>query len=281
MHNFSHEIPLPDDRAMRKFLWFDYFHDGEIQHIDFDQPARGDVTLTVRSVLDSDILWDKLKGSREEKLAQFEPLLPQATYLLRFHGVKHFRHALTHCIWCKDEILAVRFKDSPLLHRCQADCARPVYHLRADTAHGMMDVVFERFTIRRQEGRVDYRCDWDPAVDEWHELMQQEILPAADDSPDADEYNRDCLRCAQLYRMQQSGDIPGLLALAREILAGDIDPFADPPYYAAHLLGYHGAARDLPALTRLYLHPELPAMPRQITLDAMERIAEREASFLA
>lgn len=277
MLNFSHEIPCPEDRAMRKFLWFSYFHDGDICRIDHNAPEPRAITITVRSALDIDMIYRKLKGTWEEKHAQFEPLLPRVTYLLRFHGVKHFRHVMNDHIWREDEILTTRFKDSPLLHRLQKEGGKPLYHLRAETAHGLLDVVFERFTIRKQEGRVDYRCDWDATIDDWQYRMK-DVLRDADDSPDADEYNRDCAQNARLYRLQMAEDYPVLAACARKILQGSCQPSCDAPTYAAHLLGYHGNAGDLPTLTRLYMTPELYPLARQAVLDAMERIQEREAA---
>ena len=66
MHNFYHEIPLPEDKAIRKFLWVSYFHDGLIQQILPGQPNPYDLTLQIYSGHDG------------------------YTYLLRFHTAVHF-----------------------------------------------------------------------------------------------------------------------------------------------------------------------------------------------
>ena len=275
MLNFSHEIPCPDDRAMRKFLWFAYFHDSDVLHVTHDAPACGDVTLTLRSCLDTDEIYKTLRGTWEEKHAQFEPLLPRVTYLLRFHRVRHFRHVMNDQVCrCADEILDLRFKDTPLLHRLEKEWGRPLYHLRIETAQGLIDIVFERFSIRKQEGRVDYRCDWDVTADEWLYRMQ-DVLRDADDSPEAAGYNRSCALCARLYRLHVAEDAPALLALARELLSGPVDPALDAPYYAAHLLGHYGDESDIPLLTRLYLIPTRYALARTGVQDAIERITER------
>lgn len=278
MLNFSHEIPCPKDRALRKFLWFDYFHDSDILHIEHDAPSPGDVTLMLRSCRDTDEIYKTLKGTWEEKHAQFKPLLPRVTYLLRFHRVRHFQHVMNHHLYgCTDEILHLRFKDTPLLRRLQKAWGRPLYHLRIETGHGLMDVVFEYFSIRKQEGRVDYRCDWDVTADDWQYWMQ-EVMQDANDNSDVDEYQRDCARFAALYRLHMAGDLPAVVALARETLRGVFTPVADSPYYAAYLLGLHGDESDLPALTRLYLSPQNHALAHSGVQDAIERIAERRAS---
>lgn len=278
MLNFSHEIPCPDDRAMRKFLWFAYFHDSDVLHVTHDTPAAGDLTLTLRSCRDSDEIYKTLKGTWEEMHAQFEPLLPRVTYLLHFHRVRHFRHVMNdHVCRCADEILDLRFKDTPLRRRLEKEWGKPLYHLRIETAQGLIDIVFDRFSIRKQEGRVDYRCDWDVTADEWVYRMQ-DVLRDADDSPEADGYNRACAHCARLYRLHVAQDYPALLALARELLSGPVSPAHDAPYYAAHLLGHYGDESDLPLLTRLYLTPTRYALARAGVQDAIERIVERRAA---
>lgn len=277
MNNFDHEIPCPDDRAMRKFLWFDYFHDANICRIEYAQPEAGAVTLTVYSWVDSDAIWQTLKGTQAEKQAQLERLRPRATCLLRFHGVRHFRHAMDGEIWHADEIINTRFKDSPLLHRLEKECGKPLYHLRIETAHGLIDVVFERFTIRKQEGRVDYRCDWTEERGGCFDAFQKP-RPGTADKPvtdETDDFDADERLTARLYNLHHAPDIPGTLALAREIIRTYHNRLWEAEPYAAILLGLYGDASDLPALAQVYLTPELDALNRQHVLDAMARIAER------
>ena len=283
MINFGHEIPCPDDRAMRKFLWFDYFHDGEIYRIEYGKPADGDVTIVTRCVWESDEIFKTLKGTWEERHAQFEKYLPRVTYLLRFHGVKYFRHVMDEGWRKPDDFRYMRFKDSPLLHRLQKENNKPLCHLRAETCLGLLDIVFERFTIRKQEGRVDYRCDWDANWDFWENPMNsygQYLREDRDDEDVAgmDDYDLNDVMCCRLYKRHRAGRMPEALTLAREIVRTYQGRLYHAESYAAYLLGLHGDEADLPALTRLYLYPELDALSRQNMLDAMERIHERRCT---
>ena len=280
MINFGHEIPCPTDRAMRKFLWFDYFHDGEIQRIEYAKPDRESVTITTRAVWESDEIFKTLKGTREDRCAQFEAFLPRVTYHLRFHGVKYFRHVMDDGWNAEDEFRYMHFKDSPLLHRLQKDNRKPLYHLRAETSWGLLDVVFERFTLRKQEGRVDYRCDWDVNRDFWENPMNSYGQYLREDRDDEevtgmDDYDLNDVMCCRLYKRHRAGYIPEALELAREIIRTYQGRLYHAESYAAYLLGLHGDESDLPALTKLYLCPELGALPKQNMLDAIERIHER------
>lgn len=280
MINFGHEIPCPDDRAMRKFLWFDYFHDGEIYRIEYDNPAVGDVTITTRCVWESDEIYKKLKGTWEERHAQFEQYLPRVTYMLRFHGVKHFRHVMDAWGRAQDDFRYMRFKDSPLLHRLQKDNRKPLYHLRAETSLGLLEVVFEGFTIRRQEGRVNYRCDWDVNRDFWENPMNSYGQYLREDRDDEevtgmDDYDLNDVMCCRLYKRHRAGRIQEAVTLAQEIVRTYQGRLYHAESYAAYLLGLHGNEADLPALIRLSLCPELGALSRQNVQDAIERIHER------
>ena len=135
MHNFYHEIPLPDDKAIRKFLWVSYFHDGLIQQILPGQPKPCDLTLQIYSGRDG------------------------YTYLLRFHNAVHYESSAPMPWHTGQDISSTVFKDSALLHRLHAKEEKPLYHLRFSHWDGYTDVIFERFTIRREGGRVNYTSE--------------------------------------------------------------------------------------------------------------------------
>lgn len=283
MINFGHEIPCPTDHAMRKFLWFDCFHDGEIYRIAHGAPEVGAITITTRSVWESDEIFNNLKGSWAERKAQFDDILPRVTYLLRFHGVKAFRHVMDDSHEALDEFRTIRFKDSPLLHRLTKECGRPLYHLRAETIHGLLEVVFERFTIRKQEGRVNYHCDWDVNWDFWENPMNSygQFLQEDRDDEDVasmDDYELNDVMCCRLYKRHRAGRIPEALTLAREIIRTYQGRLYHAESYAAYLLGLHGDVADLPALISLSMCPELDSLSRQNVQDAIERITERRCA---
>lgn len=270
---YTHEIPCPDDRAMRKFLWYSVFHDARILNLAYDHDRRGHVTLRI------------FGGGYDVRRGE---------YLLRFHGVQHILYDASSG---DDRIYATRFLDSARLHREQAESASPLYHLRIDTWCGYIDLVFERFSIRLAGGRVDYRpLDIDEGIiaanrDRRYraciaELADRLASPHPYDDMDAARYTALGLReddldeyhALSLYITAQDKTAEEVAAHARQVLALGLTR-AGAPAYAAYLLGKYGNAEDLPHLTELYLTLRpWRVLPRRIVLDAMERIHEREAS---
>ncbi|MBR3764091.1 MAG: hypothetical protein IKK57_06020 [Clostridia bacterium] len=268
---YTHEIPCPDDRAMRKFLWYSVFHDARILNLEYNHDRRGYVALRI-----SGGGYDVRRGE----------------YLLRFHGVQHILYDAGTC--GDDRIYATRFLDSARLHREQAESVKPLYHLRIETWCGYIDLIFERFSIRLVGGRVDYRpLDIDDGILAANrdrrfrtciaELAERLASPRPYDDMDAARYTALGLRdedldeyhAFSLYVTAQEKAPEEIAAHARQVLSMRL---ARPgaPAYAAHLLGFHGTAEDLPRLTELYLALcPWRAISRRIVLDAMERIHER------
>lgn len=263
MNNFTHDIPMPEDPAIRKFLWISYFHDALIQEIHLGKPTPKDLTLRIFSGHDG------------------------FTYLLRFHGVEHFSCSDTSYGWYAGiSIASTVFKDTALLHRLEKEAEKPLYHLRFSFWDGYMDVVFAKFTIRREGGRVSYKPEFDPALMDWriyhyapngYWLGDDPFLadinhPEGEDESDRHEWIEDVL-WARLYWIHQAGDAHAILAQAREYLVNPPGNY-QAELYAAYLLGKHGDQSDLPALTAHFLHAEA-AIRRRVFLDAMELIQER------
>lgn len=268
MLNFSHEIPCPDDRAMRRFLWSDFFHDATLDRIEYAKPDRRDVTLTVRM---------------EEGLLRPQHKALSGNYFLRFHSLHHFQYTTESPFAWGDGVYSTDFQDSPLLHRLQTGCRKPLYHLRICTFSGFMDIVFERFTIRRENGRINDRCggsapstDWSVSMTNLCHRLDEQYAGVPDEALSTDAL--DDVLYTRLYRLKQAKDVPAAIALARRVLREPPLRLYNAEGYAAHLLGYHGNASDLPALTRIHIHPECTPFHRQIIQDAMERIIEREES---
>lgn len=281
MDNFHHEIPCPEDRAIRKFLWVSYFHDSPIECIRYDQPEHGSITLQVESAPDSSELYQRCPGSsREERIAYLEQhWKPRYTYLLRFHRVKYMQYTSAYAFSCED-ILATRFLDTPLLRRKQAETGKPLYHLRIHTTHGAMDIIFERFSVRRQEGRVDYRCDVDCERNYWEDVVRIDAAATRKrlsglPENELDEDDRADLMMCRLFECEQSGDVASMLPLARRAVSKMPESLWPADTYAARLLGFHGDQSDLPALMKRYFDPDIDGYAQHATRDAIERILER------
>lgn len=264
MHDeFGFHVPCPDDRAMRKFLWYDFFHDATLERIEYGKPDRRDVTLTVR-------IPEAMVRPAFRKIC--------GAYFLRFHRIHHFDYATGASLYLAEGIFSTDFMDTPLLHRLQKNCAKPLYHLRIRTNCGLMDIIFERFTIRRAHGRMDYHCDEKECWFDWDTSMEAlgGTIPEANLRLPLDALNdmdRLDVLVYKLYLAQKAQDVPAMLTLARRILT---DPLGLCWLsYAATLLGHYGDSSDLPALMRLHLHPDAEPEQKQAALDAMERIAER------
>ena len=270
MINFTHEIPCPDDRAMRKFFWHSPFHDARILSLQYDGADRSSIILRIDG------------GGYDVR---------RGVYHLRFHGVQHFCHVAEHP--ATDRIYATYFLDSAALRREQAESVKPLYHLRIETWSGYIDVIFARFCIRLEGGRVDYRPrdiddsvvaanrerrirqthaeaqsslasdhPWDMDVDRYHALGL--------DEDDLDEYH-----ASGLWIAAQEKAPAEIAAHARKVLLLPLHKF-QARTWAAYLLGLHGSAEDLPALTQLLLAlPPWFLLDKRVVLDAMERIHER------
>lgn len=267
---YTHEIPCPEDRAIRKFLWYSAFHDAQILALQNDDGRDRFVTLRI------------FGGGYSVRRGE---------YLLRFHGVRHIEYASEP--GSSDRLYATIFLNSAALHQEQAECSRPLYHLRILTWGGYMDLIFERFTIRLEGGRVDYRPqELDDAViaasrdrryrsahaeaanrlasSHPYDMDEASYIALGLRDEDLDEYH-----AFGLYITARDKGPEAVAAHAREVLEQALARFSAPAY-AAHLLGLHGTAEDLPRLTALLLaQPTWSNLNRRILLDAMARIHAR------
>lgn len=268
---YTHEIPSPDDRAIRRFLWQTTFHDADVLAIRYPEDKCSDVTLHIRHHICND-------GR-------------QGMYLLRFQGVKHVEYAANP--GSRDRIYSTRFLDSATLHREQAACRKPLYHLRIRTWSGYLDLIFERFSIRLEGGRVDYRAG---VVDDeivaanrdrrYRQTCAEAAVRLASRRPydmDVAQYralglydeDQDEYHACRLYILSQDGSPAELTAMSRQVLDMPLVRFHARTYAAYHL-GRHGNETDLPRLTALLLAlPACHCLLRRVVLDAMAMISER------
>ena len=88
MYNYDHEIEMPKDKAMRKFLWDDYFHDSAVRSIAFQE--KGVLRITLVSCLDQEEAYARIKGTEAEKREYLIKNEDKFVYYLYFENVFHF-----------------------------------------------------------------------------------------------------------------------------------------------------------------------------------------------
>lgn len=65
MYNHEHETEKPNDKAPNKFLRDDYFHDGTIRSMEFDE--KRSLRMSLVSARDRDEAYERIKGTEIEK----------------------------------------------------------------------------------------------------------------------------------------------------------------------------------------------------------------------
>ena len=268
MHNYEHEIEMPDNKAIAAFLWADYFHDSEINHIEFIQ-ERQKVVLTMRCCRDTEEYYRNAKGSAEEKRVYTENHRDEFSYVLTFGNVAYFN--ITRMLSCNDYING-RFKDSVILKKLQKESKKKLYHLRMQFDDGFGDVIFGKFEIRKKTGKVKY--------------PKYELWKAAGCSSAELNGDNDFDRFLMMQQMFREGDIR-VLDIARENMRNQ-EYLEDSKPYSAYILGKLGNKDDLPVLFDYYLKIERDMtsqsiclrstlMYRQNILDAIEDINYRDS----
>ena len=284
MYNYEHEIACPEDRAMRKFLWNDYFHDSDILAVKFSDFRANEITLELRSMCDENRAWEKLRGDWETRHAKIAEQADHFTYLLKFSRVGYFDMQRFDASPC--DYINARFKDTALLRDLQRETARRLYHLRIQTGSGLMDVVFAGFSIRKKTGRVNY-SQAETAGQSFStgtmifpsETNEEEMSAMTEEDWEKD--TRCCLELEKRYR----ADDRNLLQEARFHLCEDRG-LTDTKLYSAYLLGKVGDSTDIPALMELYFNLEKDShsrnwalsttlLPRKNIMDAVELIRQR------
>ena len=152
MNNYEHEIACPDNKGLRNYLWYDYFHDSKIDNISFDH-RKGLVMLTLECSREMGDVWNKLKGDNDTRRAYIDKNIDSFAYILTFKGTKYFHSE--RLIMVNDYING-RFKDTALLRKLTAENKKPLYHFRIQIDDGYMDIIFSDFIIRKKAGRVAY-----------------------------------------------------------------------------------------------------------------------------
>jgi hypothetical protein len=274
MDNFEHEITCPENKGIRNYLWYDYFHDSKIVNVFFDH-KKGIVILTLQCCREIEEMWNRLTGSNEIRRTYIDENNDSFIYYLTFIGTKYY-----HCerLIMDNDYINGRFKDTALLRKLVAENVNQLYHFRIQVDHGYIDIIFSGFIIRKKVGRVKF------PVKETNcrtcKRFGEEAIKVALDGDDFDRF----LAMETLFHENDSA----LLEIARQNLWFDDDGFAC--LYSTYILGKLGNADDIPKLLKLYLKIEQDPMfkltcrcsailPKRNILDAIELIYQRNADF--
>ena len=270
MHNYEHEIEMTGNKAMDAFLWSDYFHDSEINHIDFLQEKQK-VVLTMRCCRDTEDYYRNAKVSYKEITAYIKDHPEEFIYVLTFSNVAYFN--ITRMSGCNDYING-RFKDSVILKKLQKENNRKLYHLRIQFDDGFGDVIFSKFEIKKKIGKIKY-----PKYEPWQ---------AAGCSTAELNFDNEFDKFLAMQQLFKDGDFR-VLDMARETIKSK-EYLEDTKPYSAYILGKLGNKDDLPILFDYYLKIEKDMldqsiclcstlMYRQNILDAIEEINYREQNL--
>ena len=248
MHNYRHEIERPEDRAMFKFLWCDYFKDSDILDVQLDRIQCSCVSMTISSALDQQMEWQKSFHDFEKWSQYVEETADKYIYILKFKHVVFFERKQVGG-WISEYVNG-RFKDSALLRNLQKKSDKKLYHLRIMTTDGLIDLVFGGFEIKKRQGRMSYSMKM---IMEPREMDEYTLEKAAEETYSmlpADDFGRFLL----LERMYYGGN-PAALQIARDCLM-DTQPCSDAKPYAAYILGKLGEETDIPLLMKYYFEVE-------------------------
>lgn len=295
MYNGENEIKCPEDKYIKHFLWSDYFHDSEIENIQFSN-SRGkenyspdQVVLTIKSIRDMDCDWIRIKGTRDEKKAFLIENKQKYIYNLYFTDCKYFNYEKS---ILANEYINGRFKDSAILNKITKSTAKPYYHFRIGTDDGYIDIIFSKFKIEKLVGRirvndinvVDYAVIWlqkfnnGTLINEKGELSIIRLLEMAGNGDDVERYN------ALHYLLHYTTE--SLVDIARNIIKLNNEEYEMSKTVAISILGIQGEEKDLPLLLDEYFAIEekytkesicycSTLLPRRHVMDAIEKIKYR------
>ena len=228
-YDFEAEFPL--EKAVQKFLVSDYFHDSEIRSAELNSTRR---ELVIRLQCRRD--WESAgEGAFEDA---------RYTYILRFSCVHGFR-SVTEQPFDKTWL-----DETAWLRERQKQTKRKLYQFRIGLADGFLDILFGRFSVRKETGRISYADikelgafykDWYKRSPEQLDKIREALKSISPDSVDVD------LNLEFLY----ANKAPDLPQQCRRVLTGTVSPAAKA--YAAWLLGKCGTPGDLSLIREAFL----------------------------
>lgn len=253
---------------MRKFLWSDYFHDSLISDVSFlDASAANkwprNLFLTLYCDCDCANAYQSLPVKKRPGVGRGFLMSGPFTYRLTFYNVMQFDFK-SDGAYC--EYINGRFKDSRLVRELNAESKTPYYHFRIQLGYGYayMDIVFQKFQIRKLQGRVNYA---EPPLDELVRSSSHPFAETADWLPP--EEAEDWTRFGTLQKLYCEGN-PALASYARDCLRSAL-PLEDSKPYAAYLLGKAGDKSDLEAVKTVYFQTKNELQKKHLA-DAIEEL---------
>jgi hypothetical protein len=142
MFNYEHETKDINDRYLKHYVFYDYFHDSIIHNINICHDSRY-VFLELSCERD----WP---GNEREKY-MFDT---KYMYKLTFENCKHIEYQRDN-VGKTAEYINGRFKDTARLRQIIVSTRKKYYHLRIQLADGFLDLIFSKFAIEKAEGKIE------------------------------------------------------------------------------------------------------------------------------
>jgi len=247
------------------------------------------MVMTIESNEDHGALYDKCKGTHEERRAQCRAQAEKFTYQIIFRK----------CIYWHDDRRAFpptysggHFLRTALLARIEAEEGKPHFHFRMEMWGGYIEAVCQNIRIRKVVGRIRPRPleygEW-AFLERWRNgtlldgdglLREEAVYSLAAQEVEEREYEWLDYEsgAALLWLMRERS--PRALPLAREILSRRKKGDWNNLFSAARVLGTLGNEADIPLLLREYAfcHEWFvnDLLRRRNILDAIEKIQARQ-----
>jgi hypothetical protein len=276
MYNYQHEIEFPQNKAIRYYLWYDYFHDSQISNIEIT--GRGakqelffnptEVVLTIISICDI----DKEKNSKKKPREKYE-------YLVKFKGCSYFSYSMG----ALDNVyLNGRFKDSVLLKKHEMERKNKLFHFRIQTVDGYSDIIFANCHIIKKIGTAKPNdCEENNHTKTWMEkymcdkgygeISIENLHSLAKTGDDVERF----FALDYMARLLKADAIDD----ARRVLLLDKEEYEMARIAAIWTIGMQGNTQDLPLLKDVYFNDSVDECSESIrkrhALDAIERIMHR------
>jgi hypothetical protein len=138
MLNYEHEITKPKKTLINKFLWCDYFHDSILKNIRIEN-GWNDIYLQLLCARE----WDEIDNS-----ISYDINNDICDYELHFSGCLHHNSTVIKEKYYI-EYLNWRFKNSAKLKKLSKNKKNNFYHFRIQFTHWNLDIIFNKFWIRR------------------------------------------------------------------------------------------------------------------------------------
>ena len=230
MYNYyDFEAEFPQEKSAQKFLMSDYFHDSRICSINMDHDRR-ELVICLQCQRE----WEESeKGAIEDA---------RYTYILRFAGVYGLCIA-TDLSW--PEYINGRFKQTAWLRKQQKQTKRKLYQFRIGLADGYLDIVFQRFFVRKAEGRISYAGVKEVGAF-YKNRLQRSPEKLAEIRDELNNTSQDSLNDDYNLEILYANSTEDLPQQCRRILTGEASQAAKA--YAAWLLGKCGTPKDLPLI---------------------------------